>query len=167
MNGCEATVKWNTIPVLDYLNSGRGNKSIYLKDQEEEIREDYKSTFTMGMRYAQMDQEILEAVLESSEDNWDGEGAKAVNVSSWTLAKKLIGTIPPSITMPNVFVDPDGMIEFEWYKEPKKVFSVTVESDNTLIYAGLFGGQNKSYGTEQCEDELPDKILESLQRLYS
>lgn len=121
------------------------------------------------------EQAIQEAAENSKEDNWDGEGAKAYNRTSYKMAMDLIKVLPSCIPEPDVGVDPEGMFEFEWYIEPVRVFSITMGSNQTLIYSGLFYSltysglfdkEDRSYGVVNFEGELPEIIIECLQRLY-
>ena len=74
--------------------------------------------------------------------------------------------LPVTIPAPEVAVEPDGMVAFEWYKQPRRVFSVSFETDGTIVYAGLFGN-SKTHGTEYFGEQLPQIILENIHRIDS
>lgn len=61
-------------------------------------------------------------------------------------------------------VHPDGEIEFEWYRGPRWLLTVSVGKTGALSYAGLFG-RNKVHGVEQFSEGLPDAIVQNLGRL--
>ncbi len=111
--------------------------------------------------------EILKEVyVESSQDNWDGYGASAVGSDTYSESKRFLHLLPTTIPSPEITIEPDGEIAFEWFAGPRRVLSVSVGSDNIMTYAGLFG-INKTHGTEYFGDELPATILSNLQRLFA
>ena len=61
-------------------------------------------------------------------------------------------------------MDPDGEIEFEWFRGPRWLFTVSVGRTGALSYAGLFG-RNKTHGVEQLVEGLPEAIAQNLRRL--
>ena len=106
------------------------------------------------------------ALSESSLDDWDGYGAKAVNERSWEKAISFSLLLPTNIPVPEVYVDSEGEATFEWYIAPRQVFSVTVRKNGELVYAGIFGA-NKTHGTEYASDELPKVIVDNIYRVLS
>lgn len=109
----------------------------------------------------------LEAVLaECAEDNWDGYGAMAVDRGSYRHALRFLEHLPSAIPSPEVGVDPDGELSFEWAKGPRWLFSVSVGRDGELSYAGLFG-KRSPHGTEHLEDEVPKSILRGVRKVLS
>lgn len=112
---------------------------------------------------------LMEALNEywdtCSSLNWDGYGAKPINAMSNFYAHQLIRFFPPALPNPEVGVDPDGEISFEWFKGPREVFSVSIAPNGDLHYAGLFG-RNKVHGAESFGDVLPKAIMDNLKRLF-
>lgn len=111
-------------------------------------------------------QELYEVFLECSEENWDGYGAKAIDPIFYSEAIRFFTALPiATIPRPEITVDPDGEVVFEWYNGPKRIFSISVGGNSELTYAGLFGS-NKTSGIEYFGDELPKTILENIQRVF-
>ena len=117
-----------------------------------------------------MNRETLRAlkhtIAEFSEDDWDGYGAKSVDRKSCEESLRFLDMLPGTIPAPEVAVEPDGMVAFEWYEEPRWVFSVSFETNGELVYAGLFGNR-KTHGTECFGEQLPQTILGNIRRVYS
>lgn len=107
-----------------------------------------------------------EIVREHSEDDWDGYGAKATQLLSCDNARHFIDILPSAFTLPEISVDPDGEISFEWYLAPRKQFSVSFGANGELTYSGLFGSRTTN-GTEILVDEIPKIILSCLYQLSS
>lgn len=150
--------------LVNYPNCGVSDDAYMLVRKEEEIQSAISESVTVG--YKQMLQAIFEALEECSVNNWDGYNAKAIDPGSFEEALRFSGMLPTTIPIPETDVDASGEFVFEWHKGPRKVFSVVVEGNNVLTYAGLFG-TNKTSGTEYFGDELPKTILDNLQRLLS
>lgn len=99
-------------------------------------------------------------------ENWDYYGAAPVNPLSYFYARRFLESLPPRLIQPDVGVDPDGEISFEWSLGPRQIFSISVSPNGDLSYAGLFG-RNTVHGTESFNIDLPKVIIDNLQRLYS
>lgn len=107
-------------------------------------------------------QELLE---EYSEANWDGFGSIAINIDSYKNAQTFLLSLPASTPLPEVVVEPDGEVAFEWYVNPSKVFSVSVGPKGELHYAGIFN-QSQISGLEYFEDDIPGIIIDQINKLF-
>ena len=109
---------------------------------------------------------LWNAVKECGDDDWDGYDAKGMNWNSYEESVRFLDMLPSMTPAPEVAVDPDGMVAFEWHEEPRWVFSVSFETNGAIAYAGLFGN-SKTHGTEYFGQALPQSILDSIRRVYS
>lgn len=107
---------------------------------------------------------LEQAVEEASLPNWDGYGAHPVTELGHYTARRFLDSLPKWLSVPEISVDPDGEISFDWYSEPNNVFSVSVSETGKLSYAGTFG-LSKVHGIEYFGDEIPQSILIYLPRL--
>lgn len=103
---------------------------------------------------------------ECKESGWDGRNAKAVSASTFAHANRFLFSLPSSLPVPDVVPEPDGEIGFEWSKEPKRIFSVSISPNGLLSYAGLIGRTSKTHGTEIFDDTVPQVILDAIRRVY-
>ena len=122
-----------------------------------------ESSYSLGVRYQASLEELLSAFREASEEGWDGYGAAPATPETLEYAARFLQTIPSNLPMPEISIEPDGEISFEWYDAPRWVYSVSIGPRGTLTYAGLFG-RNKAHGVEQLVDEIPPTILRQLGR---
>jgi len=137
-----------------------------LQGQSEELQRHFAQSITFGEHLCEMLENLLKAKEEYSVDNWDGYGAKAIDEFSYEKAVRFALSLPSIIPTPEIHVDPDGEVRFEWYEGPRRVFSVSIANNYELSYAGLFGA-NKTYGIEQFHDDIPDAILDNIERVFS
>ena len=61
--------------------------------------------------------------IESLDDNWDTEGAKAVNVNIINSVRRLL---PFLLYQPDIFPTPDGTIQLEWASKNLKHLNVEI-----------------------------------------
>jgi hypothetical protein len=110
-------------------------------------------------------QEALAAAYPAARaDGWDGAGSARVEPSTYVYADQFLRLLPSSASLPDITVDNDGEIIFEWDQGRRQVFSVSVGRDGTLTFAGLFG-HTKIHGTEHLREALPSVISACLERL--
>ncbi len=130
------------------------------------IEEDIDRSVFLGKPYEDAKAALYFAVLEASHPNWNGYGARMVQEHTYESALRFLRSLPKSVPPPEVSVEPDGEIAFDWHLEGVGTFSVSVGPSSVLNYAGLFG-RNKVHGTEYWGDEIPKPIIDNLARLYS
>ena len=148
------------------MNLGVSEDAKGLQKQIADILEDFAQSITIGGHYKETLRLLANITKECSSDNWDAYGAKAIDEASYNNAIYFSRLLPPDVPIPEIYVDPDGEVTFEWYTGPRQVFSVSIGSNNELVYAGLFG-VNKTHGVEYLDDELPGTILDNIRRVFS
>ena len=99
----------------------------------------------------------------------DQQEADASNVSvdsaTLVLAKRFLTVLPLDIPTPEIGVDPDGEISFDWFGPAGQNFSGSLRKDGRLAYAGAFAGEKTKYGTDRLDDEVPREIVEAVREL--
>lgn len=66
---------------------------------------------------------------------------------------------------PEVSAEPDGHINLEWYRKPRRVVSVSIAPDNRLHWATLIGTESPR-GTVRYIDRIPNLILGQIARVF-
>ena len=98
--------------------------------------------------------------------NWDGYNAQPISKGTLNKAQEFLRALPSSTPSPEVGVDPDGDISFDWDDGRGNIFSLSINGSGRLAYAGIFG-ENGVHGDEQFVDVVPASILEHLRRLLT
>ena len=94
----------------------------------------------------------LSSLVEGhSFDGWDGEDACALNGASFYSAVSFVEKLPVGMPMPDVQVDADGEVSFEWYKSPLQVCSITFASDGRYHCVLLDGEKEVATTTNSAE----------------
>ena len=107
--------------------------------------------------------EVFQSCVEL---NWDGQGASAIKYAALDEAERFLGMIPSRFPVPDISPEPAGAIAFEWYKEPGKVFVVSVNGSGSIQFAGLMGNGNEDHGKRNFAYSLPPVIVERLSQLF-
>ncbi|MDA2925100.1 hypothetical protein MYX65_10720 [Acidobacteria bacterium AH-259-L09] len=147
-------------------SGGVSEEADNIRQRLKKVLRDRLESITLGETYFEAFEALQDAFEECSSENWDGYGAAEIDLIAYAHALEFLEALPTTLPAPDVAVEPDGEIAFEWYVRPRWVFSVSVGRDNELTYAGLFG-RSKTHGTEYFADELPKTIIENLDRLLS
>ena len=154
----------NTNPAIFPQNFGSESAN-KIQRETEELQKDFSRSITFGEHLSKMLENLFQAKQEHSIDNWDGYGAKAIDEQSYQNAIRFILSLAPDIPTPEIGVEPDGEVVFEWYGGKRKVFSISMGSKNELTYAGLYG-ISKTYGVEQFYGNIPDTLLDNISRVF-
>lgn len=109
--------------------------------------------------------DLVRAVKEASQEDWDHFGAKPASILAANLAIRFLNALPSALPTPDVGIDPDGDISFEWVRSKDRMFTVSLSRNGKLSYAGLFGNEISSHGTEVFDDTIPRTIIENVKRL--
>jgi hypothetical protein len=99
---------------------------------------------------------LEEAVAKAVTPNWDGYDAPPITVAAKSEAIRFLGLLGPDIPNPEITLAP-GAITFDWYNNPRWIFSVSVADNRRVHYAGLFGSAKMS-GPAELTGALPEII---------
>lgn len=147
-------------------NLGVSKDAGALEKEVADLEEKFVQSIALGSHYSETVRSLIEAAAESAAGNWDGYDARPIDRVSCLRAIHFSKLLPMSVPTPEIHIDTDGEVRFEWYRGPRQVFSVAVGGDGELAYAGLFGA-NKAYGVEYLGDELPNVLLDNIYRVYA
>jgi len=73
-------------------------------------------------------------------------------------------SLPRFGPMPEVSADPDGEVSFDWFGPSGEMFSVSVNKNKRLAYAGWFGEMSRIHGIEKLAESCPPQIVRGIQK---
>ena len=112
-------------------------------------------------RLAQIQLEIMDlSEREEAIDNY----APLVDRDTAEMALSFAQLLPRSLPAPEISADPDGEVSFDWLGSAGKMFSVSVNKDGRISYAGRFGDKSKVHGIEQLSEVHPQEIVRGIQK---
>jgi hypothetical protein len=103
-------------------------------------------------------------------EGWEGHPAEsevAVDLDTAIAAVQFACLLPRSMPVPEVTSDPDGEISFDWFGSEGKMFSVSLNRNRRIAYAGRFGEMSKVHGIEQLSEVCPPEILRGIAKATS
>jgi hypothetical protein len=145
---------------------GVSEDALRLQGAWENSLDDWIRSSAIAAQYMRVQNALATLVVEAGRPNWDGYGAEPVDRESLAFAKRVAQMLPVSLSEPEVAVDPDGEVAFDWECGKRQRLSLSVGPSGTLRYAGI-DGDSEAYGTEPWRDGIPEAIVRLLQRVAS
>ena len=146
-------------------SSGVSNEADQLHDFAVEISERFESSQALFGSKMSLLNELHQLAVECAEEDWDGYGAEAVTATVLARAESFVRALPDNIPLPEVSVEPDGAIAFDWMPLPSKTFTLSVNGSNRLAFAWI-DGTDRGHAAVKFEGaEIPSRILNELERL--
>ena len=110
-------------------------------------------------------QKIEKTAQACASPNWDGNQATPVSSGTVETAHQFINSIPDNVPLPSMVAESDGQLNFEWYREPRKLLSVSVSTNGILYWAALIGSEDPR-GSIQFVDQFPKTLLYWISQVY-
>jgi hypothetical protein len=95
--------------------------------------------------------------------------ADALEFSRETLetAKRFLIAWPKTMPTPQIALDTDGEVVFDWAAPARRLVSVSLRADGRLSYAGKLSARRTVHGTEAFDDTVPESIVDAVKSLYT
>jgi hypothetical protein len=124
-----------------------------------EVLEIVEASISLFGQKAAVISKIWAAFEEAGEDNWDGEGGQGMDVLSALRAADLIRALPDNFPLPEITVEPDGEISFDWIESRNRLFSLSVGTGDRLAFAWVDGSES-GHGVARARGAtVPSRIL--------
>lgn len=141
---------------------GVSQAAMGLQSDWEAMFETVVNSVTMGTQHHQIQLALIDLAREAAKSNWDGYGAAAVSEGALSFAKRIARFLPLTVSPPEVSVDPDGEVAFDWRTDSRSSISFSISSLGTLRYASINKG-SENYGLEPWRDGLPESVARIIQ----
>jgi hypothetical protein len=124
------------------------------------------SSIAMGGQFRQLCDDLAHLSRAAAANNWDGYGALALDTEALVYATRIANMLPVTEPPPEVSVDPDGEVSFDWQRDSKRTLSVSVGREGKVRYASIMG-ESEAFGVEPWRDEIPEPIRRVLHEVIS
>lgn len=125
----------------------------------------YESSVALFGRKAALLESLNEAASEALEPDWDGNDAEPVNPGAFLKAEHFIRALPDYLPDPEISIDPDGDVSFEWIPSKTKYFTVTTNNTDRLAYAWIDGTDRGHAVANMQSPVIPDRLIRELEQL--
>ncbi len=121
-----------------------------------------------SIRERQRDSNISDAItdvwLECREDDWNGDGAKAVKDETLELARRLLERLPMEFELPEISGDPDGAVELLWSRDRQRL-ALNIFSSGLVVFAGRVGSEPLT-GRLRFVEDFPEILKTHLTKFF-
>ena len=145
--------------------SGVSDEADQLHDFAVKISERFESSQALFGEKSRLLNELHQMADDCAEEDWDGYGAEAVTVAALARAEAFVRALPEDILLPEVSVEPDGAIAFDWMPHPSKTFTLSVNAGNRLAFAWIDGTDRGHAAVKFNDGKIPSRVLTELERL--
>jgi hypothetical protein len=122
------------------------------------------ASVALGAQYRELRASLDTLATEAGKPNWDGQGASEINRESVEFARRIAQLLPLTKPAPEISVDPDGEVSFDWQRDRTHTLSFSIDPAGTLRYASILG-TSENYGVEPWRDGLPDSVFLLIQKV--
>src|SRR6516225_6591189 len=113
--------------IFEFVDSNAVSKeAIWVEKLFHETRQELRSSVSLGHSRETWRNQLIEAWQQATTPGWDGYGADAVQSNALITAYAFIDAFPSNLPTPEVAIDPDGEISFDWFAAPRRQFSISV-----------------------------------------
>lgn len=119
------------------------------------------NSVSIGQRQAALFDKIIEARAVAAQDNWDNDGASAVDQQTVDAAIRVLHALPESLPAPEITPETTGEIAFEWYRDRDNVAVVTIHRDQ-IRWAAVIRNRPSVSGRAPFSRTIPSVAIETV-----
>jgi hypothetical protein len=162
----------SSLAIGEYYPISTASQKTQYGGNSAEARKLYKEMNALLIRIKPSEQQWVFNELEelrniASYPNWDNLGSRQLDADTYEIAKRFILALPSSLPAPELTVDRDGEVNFDWFSSGGQVFSASLRKDGRIAYAGQISTRKRFSGLDEFNDSIPKKIVESIKSIFS
>lgn len=89
----------------------------------------------------------------------------ALKADSYATGKAFVTALPSTAPAPEMTVDADGELVFDWYGSGGRTVSVCAQANGKLVYACRFGTNRAMHGHAVMGTAIPQEIVDAIKEL--
>ena len=94
-------------------------------------------------------------------------GSASRQSSLFPLAQRFLLALPGGVPAPELALDDDGEVSFDWRGVGGRLLTVTLREDGRLAYASRISAYDKDHGIKRFDDAIPKRIVELVHQVTS
>lgn len=125
-----------------------------------------QESLTQEAHFTALANELAIIANECALENWDGYNAQPISPAAIREAIGLLYLVRDQSILPDESTaEPDGSISLDWYGANKKVYSISVNGKENLVFSGRFPDGGSLFGVEVFSTILPKAVTDSIARI--
>jgi hypothetical protein len=108
---------------------------------------------------------LIDLYFECREPNWGGEAESCVNGTVLGLAEQFIRSLPKCTQMPDISPEPDGSLYFEWFQQPRRIMSLSIDAQGLVSWAALYGREDPRGSFRFAGNDIPETVLSLIKKV--
>ncbi len=121
---------------------------------------DYSTTLSIRSRTSVLNR-IREVAEERLDDARRGYPTGLVHTLTQLWSRSFLLRLPAWLDDPEVGVDPNGDLTFEWYAGPDHILSISLAPTGSVVYA-YANGLRRENGCDDIAQDIPGNLIELL-----
>lgn len=146
------------------VTAGACAESKIFEEQLQDIQIQTHNTYSFSKEKREALDELHEVASETAAYNWDGYGARAMDIHAYDRTKRFLQYWPEELPFPEIGVMPEGDISLDWDFARRRSLTVLIGAENRITYAMINLDDEKS-GTLSFIENTPKPIISSLKEL--
>ena len=130
----EVSTRQRVSEVLDSLTSRELRQSIDLFP----IYSQAADTLLDTEELKKIGEQVRHLLEIAGEDNWDGEGAQALDPETAKIANEMAAQLPAGIGEPDVTATPQGEVDFDWIVSSTNMMTISACPTQEVAFAAMF-----------------------------
>ena len=148
---------------MSTVDSGTSDAALLIEQMRNQILDRCNSSVTLSRS------DTIESVFEAwqpTDERWELNADEiAVPEDVKDASIRFIQNLPLGFPQPEVSSEPDGHINLEWYRLPRRVLSVSIGPNGRLHWAALIGTESPR-GSARYIERIPEIILDQIARVF-
>lgn len=140
-------------------------EAISLQEGVRHVEEHYERSVALFGVKSRLLNSLRELAEECMEEDWDGYGARPLTSVVSARAEAFVRAMPDWVPAPELSVDPDGEVSFDWIPTVAKTFTLSVNGSNRLAYAWIDGADRGHAVVFFGGDAIPSRVLAEIERI--
>ncbi len=108
---------------------------------------------------------LIDLYFECREPNWGGREESCVSDIVFGLAEQFIRSLPKSIQMPDISPEPDGSLYFEWFHQPRRIMSLSIDAQGLVSWSALYGREDPRGSFTFAGNDIPETVLSLIKKV--
>lgn len=149
--------------ILKRLSVGAGQTATDVEQAIDDVDRAFRNSVTLDDRY-DVSQALKEAVAEHNAPGWSEAQGSCVMVATVEHAECFIRALPPEVASPEVGVDANARLVFEWYGDKSNAVAVSIDESAMIYFAAVVDGQARHSRSFFC-GEIPAALLSMIEEV--